>query len=77
MEDEKLTCPHCGNTECLKKDDYCFNCGKALHNYCTNLSLCPFAEDGSFELEANMVFCPACGSLSTFAQNDYICTQDF
>lgn len=79
MEPENMTCPHCGNPNCLQVDLFCFNCGNHLHNFCTNeecqLSEC--SAEGSGELGPEMVFCPVCGAESTFSEEGYIEKKEF
>lgn len=75
MDKEKVTCPHCKNPDCDIEDTFCFNCGKPLWNRCTDGN-CPMTDENQ-SLAPNMVYCPICGSLSTFAEDGYITTQDF
>lgn len=71
-----MTCPHCGNPNCSEEDNYCFNCGKLLYNYCSDPS-CPLSDPESGGLSGDMVYCPECGSMSAFAKNGYISSQQF
>lgn len=73
MNQVEITCPHCKNPNCDETHTFCFNCGKLLHNSCTDGN-CPMTGE---ELEPNMVYCPVCGSPSLFCQEGYITTQDF
>ncbi len=74
-ETEALVCPHCGNPECTEDDQYCFNCGKPLRNYCTNQG-CEICI-GNIELSPNMCYCPECGEETFFMKLEYISPQTF
>lgn len=76
MEHEKFTCPHCGNPDCNVEAIFCFNCGKYLHNRCS-YAICPLADSDAGDLNPNMVFCPECGSPSTFSNAGYISPKEF
>lgn len=73
---DKRTCPHCGNPDCIEDDTFCFNCGKPLDNFCTDPT-CQLSEDDSIGLIPTAVFCPDCGSQSTFAQDGFISPKSF
>lgn len=78
MNDEiqYITCPHCGNPECSEDETYCFNCGNPLHNYCTDGN-CPMSDADSGGLRPTDVFCPYCGSQSTFLESGFISPRSF
>lgn len=76
MEHEKMICPHCGNPDCYVDDRFCFNCGKHLHNFCSDGN-CPLSDHDSGELSSEMVFCPNCGAPSTFSIEGYISPKEF
>lgn len=76
MEQDKMTCPHCGNPDCYVEDEFCFNCGKHLHNFCSNPD-CRMSEQDSGGLGPEMVFCPDCGAASTFSKEGYISPKEF
>ena len=74
-ETEAFVCPHCGNPECEEDDQYCFNCGKPLRNYCINQG-CGISL-GSIELMPYMCYCPECGEETLFMKLEYISPQIF
>lgn len=65
MEKEKMICPHCGNPNSYADDNFCFNCGKQLYNFCSDED-CPLSDIDSGGLSPEMIFCPNCGAASTF-----------
>lgn len=76
MEEEKATCPHCGNPNCREGEKFCSNCGKLLWNKCTDEG-CPFSYHEDAVLAPDAVYCSACGSPSLFFKEGYITTKDF
>lgn len=73
---QHIVCPHCGNPECSEDEAYCFNCGKPLCNYCTDGD-CPMSNEDSGGLRSTDVFCPYCGSQSTFLADGLISPRSF
>ena len=78
MNDEMqyIVCPHCGNPECSTDETYCFNCGNPLRNYCTDGN-CPMSDKDFGGLRPTDVFCPNCGSQSTFLAEEFISPRSF
>lgn len=79
--DTKITCPKCNNPDCGQEDEYCWNCGAELINYCTNPE-CPQLAvlDGtepSVVLPSNFTFCPYCGSPTHFSKIGYTFPLEF
>lgn len=75
-EIQYMTCPHCGNPECMDVDTYCFNCGNLLSNRCTDGN-CPNSNEDSEGLRPTDVFCPDCGAPSTFYEEGFIEPRSF
>lgn len=71
-----VTCPNCGNSDCREDESYCFNCGNPLRNYCTNGN-CPMSDEDSGGLRPTDVYCPYCGSQSTFLEAGFISPRSF
>lgn len=75
-ETQYITCPHCGKSDCSEDEIYCSNCGNPLRNYCTNKN-CPISDMDSGGLRPTDVFCPYCGSQSTFLEAGFISPCSF
>lgn len=73
MDEEIKTkaCPNCGNQECHDDDEYCFNCGVSLLNFCTN-DCCSLNNGEPIALPDNYCYCPHCGEETDFFKNKWI-----
>lgn len=66
-----IICPKC-HTEAPSEDDsYCMICGTYLYNYCSDSS-CPSndaEQDELCRLPRHALYCPVCGSKTTFFEH--------
>lgn len=72
---DAMVCPHCNCPDCGEEENYCYNCGRPLHNYCLDPN-CPNSEKGG-GLRPTDVFCPCCGANSRFLREGYIEPRQF
>lgn len=74
--DTKVKCTKCGNPNCDLDDQFCFNCGANLTNYCSNEN-CIVNDADNPGLPKNYCFCPICGSKTTYMVNGFISPEEF
>ena len=72
-EVEYKTCPNCGNPECLKDDEFCFNCGVSLIDHCRNTD----CEEYEIPIPDFVCFCPKCGEETYFMAESFIQPRQF
>lgn len=65
-------CPHCNKTFDWIDPIYCPYCGALVSNQCTNpdCAMCPdnYQHEVDWCLNSEFMFCPDCGSITTFKE---------